>query len=323
MLSPRLPVPLAVLLVAASLTWVPLALVRVLPIAGTWPLVSAQAFLPYVIGGLAVVVAVGVMFSHWSAVAVAMPGLLLLGLPLLGRGQANAQPAADGRTLVVATSNVKYGGGDQVQLMELLRRERVDVLALQENTHASDRALRAAGLRQQFPVLRSEPDADGRAGGLAIASRWPISVRPPAADDHRSLGGVLRLPDGVRLAVRSVHPPPPFSTQNLDCWTRCTRAFASTLQQAPLSILAGDFNATLDHRPLRGLLSAGYRDAADQVGAGLRPTWHRGRVRLIIDHVLVSPGIAVRSVTVHRLRGSDHDVVIARLTLPRTLSADA
>lgn len=311
------------LLVAAALSWVPLALVRVLPIAGSWPLVSAQAFLPYVMGVLAVVAAAGLVFSQWSALATATAGLLLLGLPLAGRAQANAQPAADGRTIVVATSNVKYGGADQEQLMELLRREQVDVLALQENTHSSDRALRAAGLREQFPVVQSEPDADGGAGGLAIASRWPISMRQPAAGDHRSIGGVLDLPGDVRLAVRSVHPPPPFSTQNLDCWTQCTRAFASTLRQAPLSIIAGDFNATLDHRPIRSLLAAGYRDAADQVGAGLRPTWHRGRVGLIIDHVLVSPGIAVRSVTVHRLRGSDHDVVIARLTLPRTPSADA
>jgi hypothetical protein len=37
-------------------------------------------------------------------------------------------------------------------------------------------------------------------------------------------------------------------------------------------ILLGDFNAKLDNAALRGLIDSGYRDAADAVGAGLRPT---------------------------------------------------
>ena len=39
------------------------------------------------------------------------------------------------------------------------------------------------------------------------------------------------------------------------------------------TILAGDFNATLDHVELRRLLGTGYRDAAASLGRGLTPTW--------------------------------------------------
>ncbi len=38
-------------------------------------------------------------------------------------------------------------------------------------------------------------------------------------------------------------------------------------------ILAGDFNATLDHAAFRRLLDLGYADAASQVGNGLAATW--------------------------------------------------
>ena len=38
-------------------------------------------------------------------------------------------------------------------------------------------------------------------------------------------------------------------------------------------ILAGDFNATLDHPELRAVLDRGYVDAADAASGGLKPTW--------------------------------------------------
>ena len=38
-------------------------------------------------------------------------------------------------------------------------------------------------------------------------------------------------------------------------------------------IAGGDFNATVDHAQFRHLLSGGYRDAAEQAGAGFVPTY--------------------------------------------------
>lgn len=81
-------------------------------------------------------------------------------------------------------------------------------------------------------------------------------------------------------------------------------------------LLLGDFNATLDHHPLRGVLDAGFRDAAEQTGDAGRPTWAQGPKRLTIDHILVGPGVAVERVTVYPLARTDHDVVVAELRLP-------
>ena len=82
-------------------------------------------------------------------------------------------------------------------------------------------------------------------------------------------------------------------------------------------LLLGDFNATLDHPALRRLIGSGYRDAADTVGAGLRPTWPADAVPLVtLDHVLVDSRIGVRSVTVHAVPDTDHRAVVAVLAIP-------
>ncbi len=89
-----------------------------------------------------------------------------------------------------------------------------------------------------------------------------------------------------------------------------------------MRILAGDFNATLDHPELRAVIERGYTDAADAAGAGLRPTWpapprNRRALPLTIDHVLVDRRVRVERVTVVRIPHSDHRAVIAELRLPR------
>ena len=86
-------------------------------------------------------------------------------------------------------------------------------------------------------------------------------------------------------------------------------------------MLAGDFNATLDHADLRDLLDRGYRDAAEQAGVGLRPTWPAGKDLLpalvTIDHVLADRRVRVISARSVAIPGSDHRGVLTELLLPR------
>jgi endonuclease/exonuclease/phosphatase family metal-dependent hydrolase len=81
---------------------------------------------------------------------------------------------------------------------------------------------------------------------------------------------------------------------------------------------SGRFHATLDHAPFRDVLRLGYADAAQQTGNALVPTWGRpGKGALLpLDHVLVSPGCAVRAFSVHVVPGSDHRAVYAEIQLP-------
>ena len=87
-----------------------------------------------------------------------------------------------------------------------------------------------------------------------------------------------------------------------------------------LRVLAGDFNATLDHAALRAVLRTGLdgrrpaRPAGGWPGPGARCgcRWPR----LALDHVLVDPRIGVAAVDLVPVPGSDHRALVADLVLP-------
>jgi endonuclease/exonuclease/phosphatase (EEP) superfamily protein YafD len=85
------------------------------------------------------------------------------------------------------------------------------------------------------------------------------------------------------------------------------------------AVVAGDFNATLDHSAFRAGI-AGCVDAAEQRGAGLVPTWGPGptsrSVGPQIDHVIATDGITAETFEVHDVDGSDHRAVLTTLRLP-------
>jgi len=93
-----------------------------------------------------------------------------------------------------------------------------------------------------------------------------------------------------------------------------------------MRVLAGDFNATLDHSPLRDLIDSGYRDAADAVGNGFVGTWgpYDGDPipPVTLDRVLVDRRIRVESTKVFGLPNSDHRALLAVVTLPRLVASD-
>ncbi len=130
----------------------------------------------------------------------------------------------------------------------------------------------------------------------------------------------MTVPGAPGVRVESAHPAAPYALDQIDAWRNDLAAQPAATPDGPLSILAGDFNATLDHAPLRALLDTGYADAAAAVGAGLTGTWgpYDGDLipPVVIDHVLVDRRIAVRDVVVHPLPDSDHRMVLADLRLP-------
>jgi len=95
----------------------------------------------------------------------------------------------------------------------------------------------------------------------------------------------------------------------------------------PPSIVAGDFNSTLDHAGFRRLLRGKLVDAARETGRGLVPTWSPAPywplALLAIDHILVDRRCAVLHTSVHRLPGTDHRAVFARVRLPEPSSPPA
>jgi endonuclease/exonuclease/phosphatase family metal-dependent hydrolase len=81
-------------------------------------------------------------------------------------------------------------------------------------------------------------------------------------------------------------------------------------------LAAGDFNSTNDIREFRGMLTDGYRDAAEQAGAPFAPTYPADRFTpvIAIDHVLTrnATGTGVQTV---RVPGTDHMALIVDVAL--------
>ncbi len=99
-------------------------------------------------------------------------------------------------------------------------------------------------------------------------------------------------------------------------WHAELRSLPAPYQSSPSRLLAGDFNATLDHADFRGLLDKGYTDAATATGNGLTATWPTSQVGgpwVAIDHVVFGAAWRPRDFEVLPSIGSDHLPIIAVL----------
>ncbi|MCO8272012.1 endonuclease/exonuclease/phosphatase family protein [Actinoplanes sp. TRM 88003] len=293
---------------------------------GGWergPVIQLFAFTPYVAAAAWAPVILALATRRWTVAAVAVVVAILLAAAVLPR----AIPSRDkgpalGVQLNVMTSNMLFGGADAAQIVKLVSERNIDVLAVQEFTTEGKEALAAAGLGALLPYssLADEPKADGS----GLYSRHPITS--PGA--RRNGGGFMQayatvqVPGAGPVVVESAHPLAPHSRPVLGQWRADVLAQPRADAGGTPRILLGDFNATLDHAPLRELISHGYRDAADATGKGLIGTWgpYDGDPipPVTIDHVLVDERIGVREVSVHPITKSDHRAIIAGLTVPAT-----
>jgi endonuclease/exonuclease/phosphatase (EEP) superfamily protein YafD len=297
-------------LVGLCAGWVVL---RVLGLERGYPLVPLVAFTPFVAGAAVVLVVVAALLRQRTAAVLAVVLVGMVAPRALG-----GPSEADGPELRVLSVNMHFGTGSVEELMALVRRKRPDVLSVQELTPPLARELEAAGLGELMPEQVLEPG--GRGAGIGLYSRVPLTVASAPGERRNPLviAGVA-VEGAPPVEVAAVHPPPPIR-RVLWAWRGDLRALPPATPGGALRILAGDFNATLDHAELRRLLGTGYVDAADEVGAGLKGTWPRGRrfpPPVAIDHVLADSRIGVRAFSVPTITGTDHRAVLAELVLPR------
>jgi endonuclease/exonuclease/phosphatase family metal-dependent hydrolase len=152
-----------------------------------------------------------------------------------------------------------------------------------------------------------------------LYARYPLRARPKP---NPFIGPAMpraemKVPGAGRVEVVSVHLARPLNPLGVAQWSRGFTTLPPAEADGVVRILAGDFNATLDHAPLRNLLHAGYVDAANATGTGLTPTFRRRLwPPITLDHVLVNARCAVLRVAVYDLPRSDHRAVFAELRLP-------
>jgi endonuclease/exonuclease/phosphatase (EEP) superfamily protein YafD len=304
------------------LPWVAWAAVRLFGLERGYPLVALMAFAPYAaLAGLLAAVVAGVLRRPVAAV-VALVAVAVLAGGVLPRARADAAPdegATAGPHLRVLTANAHLGEAPAADIVALVRTQRADVLSVQELTPQLDRALARAGLGKLMPHRVAEPRPGGH--GVGLFARRPLSaLRGPAGLSNPVPAGLLAVPGAPPAELYAVHPMAPFDGARTTAWKRDLRGLPPANSPGALRILAGDFNATLDHAELRRLLETGYQDAAEEAGAGLHPTWPfagRPLPPVTLDHVLADVRCGTGDVKTFPLARSDHRAVLAELVLPR------
>jgi endonuclease/exonuclease/phosphatase (EEP) superfamily protein YafD len=308
------------LLVILALVFLAYGVVRVLslePLTDSAFLIAAMALSPYVAGGsLLLVVVTFLLRRRLLALCVLIVALALSAL-LGPRYLSEAQPEASGARLRIMAANLYLGRADARTIVDLVRRQQVDVLTLPELTPAEVSALDSAGLRELLPYQVFDEQAGG--SGSGIAAKVPLRkviLMPDTTLSQPSV--VVDLPGREDVELTAVHIQPPLSDPAVRTWRTELAGLPRTTSDDRVRILAGDFNATLDHTAFRNLLDRDYSDAAEETGKGLESTWSSWPTGppLTIDHILVDSRCAVGSYAVFDVPGSDHNAIVAEVILP-------
>lgn len=309
---------IAALLALPGAVWTVLRLVGP---TGGWPLIPLLAFTPYALLATLVPFAVALLMRQWWVASAAALITIVLASFVLPRGFGGPDPAgaADGPQLRVLTMNMDWGGADPDEIIQLVRDDHVDLLALQEFTPRARRLLESHGLLDLLPNSAAHPVPDP--SGSALYSRYPLTDTGylPLPGDFGQAYATVNAPGAPPLLVDSVHPIAPAERDLVPYWKAGLAMEPRADRGGPVRLLLGDFNATLDHAPLQALLRSGYRDAAATLGDGFVGTWPYDGTRLpkvTIDHVLADPRIAIRALSAHQVNGTDHRALYAQLTLP-------
>jgi endonuclease/exonuclease/phosphatase (EEP) superfamily protein YafD len=235
-------------------------------------------------------------------------------------------PAARSPSLIVLTQNFEYG--DVATLVELVRTRRVDVLVLTDiRTERLDLLLQT-GIETLLPYAAGVENHVVH-GGAVVFSRVPVTRTSLLSDGAQSRLVEIRGPGIGPLTLVAVHTQPPYSPEAWRADHEHILAALTRIRADPDTavLLAGDFNATLAHAPVRRILDLGFDDAAAQVNTGWSPTWPSGEhvqrfgvtvpAFAAIDHVMTSPRLVITHADLLTVPAADHKAVIAEIALRR------
>jgi endonuclease/exonuclease/phosphatase (EEP) superfamily protein YafD len=286
---------------------------RYLPCVNRVVLATA-ALSPYLAVGAPVAMLVFANTRNWVGVVLA-GALTVTSVGVRWRWYV-AAPAEGGVNVRVVSANLRYGRADAVGVVRLAE-QYADVLAVQELTPEKQNQIEDAGIGAILPhrYLRARQGP----AGVGIWSRYPLSSGRDY--DEFWLGLITAQVDvpGLddELTVAATHMSAPWPDP-MNGWRKDLARLREVLGEIGASapgpvIVAGDLNATPDVREFRRLLRRGYRDAAEQAGAGLTRT-HPADIVVppvfAVDHILVRGGIAT-AVRTAPIPGSDHRALLA------------
>ncbi len=267
-----------------------------------------------------------------SVLIVALLGAGATGAVGLSRGfGGDTLPAATDTSLRVLTWNTAGDVVSAEQIAQQILAQDADIVALPETTEAVGEQVAVMLREQGHPMwvhhVQFQPDVvDGPKSWhttvLVSPELGEYSVIESSEDGSNNTGSVpsaVLMPVGgdgpTIVAVHAVAP----RMEDMGQWSSDLRWIADQCPEGDF-VLAGDFNATVDHMSGLGVDGGdmGYcRDAASRTGNGYSGTWPSSLPALLgapIDHVMASRNwTPTGSVVIDDAGGSDHRALVVQL----------
>jgi endonuclease/exonuclease/phosphatase (EEP) superfamily protein YafD len=283
---------------------------------------------PYLMTGSAAAVIAFIFARNWVAAALASATVLATIAVYVPSFVPDSQiQPRDAVTIRVMTANLAIGNSDASKLVQTASTH-ADILAVQELTQPQLYRMQTAGVDDKFAHQAIYPGV--RSSGVGLWSRLPLE-NPWLLASYTLpfLTAQVRVPGiDTPVSILIVHVANPMSF-TYDAWRSDLNRLASDMSEMSkradpgCAVVIGDFNSTIDMRPYRDLISHGFRDAAEQSGAGLLRTFP-GHLRMPpvfgIDHILVR-GCRATDVRTVPVAGSDHRGLIASISISRSLGS--
>ena len=215
--------------------------------------------------------------------------------------------------ITIVASNLLAGdGADAEAIVDLAEATDPDIMVWSEATSSTLERL-GPELLHKFPYQSQLLLSDAEQNGSTILSRWPLQNVRLEPVDVPSVSATVESPYGD-IDVYAIHTQAPVHPFLGGVWAKQL----ANLRGVPVTnptIMAGDFNATEDHKLFRQLLGEGWADVHDDKGCGPDNTFPSSRPQngldlslpvMRLDHALLSDHFETLSVEPLKLTGSDH-----------------
>jgi hypothetical protein len=235
---------------------------------------------------------------------------------VLGVRSGGSEQEAAATPLVVLEFNT-LGVVPPALIANLVSEQHAGIVVLAETSEATATAARDLLARDGIVLqLHVAPSADALVPGVALLVSPTVGDYPASEIVPMRRGALVAEPTGDGPILGAVHPVAPSGVAKMGPWRTESRTAADQCATRPGAIVAGDFNATLDHPGLGHLGTC--VDAAREVGEATTGTWPAAVPTWLatpIDHVLVD-GRSWRVLDFDVLPatgGSDHRPVVATI----------
>ncbi len=260
---------------------------------------------------------ISLAFRDWRWATVALLSVAMNGAAVLPwyLEKAAPPPPGESQSLRLLLCNVYTANRQSAAVLELIHRERPDLIVLEEVNDRWMAGLEALG--KSHPFSKWIPRSDNF--GIAVLSRIAL------IDSRESLldGQVPSILAGFNFAGQKIsllatHPLPPGSRSTFRSRNAQLRSLAMLAAQSKNpTIVLGDLNVTPWSPDYARLVrDSGLRDA--RRGHGILPTWPTMLPAMMIplDHCLASPSLRVAAIRRGPHVGSDHLPLIVDLAVP-------